>query len=95
MLYSAEWEDFFFHSVIVNYATESVPTWRTLCELLLDLGEMPLPRLIVIPIRAKRSEVFPLGGLYVSFYLIWGKCRRRETLLSIEIQNGKEGLLKN
>ena len=43
----------------------------------------------------KRSEVFPLDGLYVSFYLIWGKCRRRETLLSIEIQYGKEGILKN
>ena len=42
--------------------------------------------------RSLRREVFPLGGLYVSFYLIWGKCRRREMLLSIEIQYGKEGL---
>ena len=25
------------------YATESVPTWRTLCKFLLNLGEMPLP----------------------------------------------------
>ena len=39
-----------------------------------------------------RREVFQLGGLYVSFYLIWGKCRCREILLSIEIQYGKEGL---
>ena len=27
---------------------ESVPTRRTLCEFLLNLGEMPLPRLVVI-----------------------------------------------
>ena len=39
-----------------------------------------------------RREVFQLGGRYVSFYLIWGKCRCREILLSIEIQYGKEGL---
>ena len=42
--------------------------------------------------RSMRQKVFPLGGLYVSFYLIWGKCRCRETLLSFKIQNGKEGL---
>ena len=34
----------------------------------------------------------PLGGVYLSFELNWEECRRRETLLSIEIQNGKEGL---
>ena len=45
------------------FTTESVPTWRTLCKFLLDLGEMPQPRLIVIPIRSKRSEVSPLGGV--------------------------------
>ena len=57
---------------------------------------MPSPRLIVIPIRAKRLEsVPPLGGVYLSFKLNWEECRRRETLLSIEIQNGKEGILKN
>ena len=31
--------------------------------------------------RSLRREVFPLGGLYVSFYLIWGKCRRRDLFL--------------
>ena len=40
--------------------------------------------------RFMRQKVFPLGGLYVSFYLIWGKCRCRETLLSIEIQYDKK-----
>ena len=44
--------------------------------------------------RSLRREVFPLGGLYVSFYLIWRKCRRCETLLSTEIKNGKEGLFQ-
>ena len=74
------------------FTTESVPTWRTLCKFLLDLGEMPQPWLIVIPIRSKRSEVSPLGGVYLSFGLNWEECRCRETLLSFEIQNGKEGL---
>ena len=74
------------------FAAGLVPTWRTLCKLLLNLGEMPQSRLIVIPIRLKRSEVSPLGGVYLSFWLNWEECRRRETLLSIEIQNGKEGL---
>ena len=44
--------------------------------------------------RSLRREVFPLGGLYVSFYLIWGKCRRCETLLSTKIKKGKEGLFQ-
>ena len=74
------------------FTTESVPTWRTLCKFLLNLGEMPQPRLIVIPIRSKRSEVSPLGGVYLSFWLNWEEYRCRETLLSIEIQYGKEGL---
>ena len=39
-----------------------------------------------------RQKVSELVGVYLSFKLNWGKCRRRETLLSIEIQNGKEGL---
>lgn len=32
-------------------------------KFLLNLGEMPLPRLIVIPIRSKRWKVSPLGGV--------------------------------
>ena len=64
---------FFFHSVIVNYATESVPTWRTLCEFLLDLGEMPSPRLIVIPIRAKRLESVPTRRTLCKFLLNLGE----------------------
>ena len=51
---------------------------------------MPQPRLIVIPIRSKRSEVSPLGGIYLSFELNWEECRRRETMLSIEIQYDKK-----
>ena len=74
------------------FTTESVPPQRTSCKLLLNLGEMPQPRLIVIPIRSKRSKVPPLGGVYLSFGLNWEECRCRETLLSIEIQYGKEGL---
>ena len=45
--------------------------------------------------RQKRSvqwKVSPLGGVYLSFELNWEECRCCETLLSIEIQNGKEGL---
>ena len=34
----------------------------------------------------------PLGGVYLSFELNWEECRCRETLLSIKIQYGKEGL---
>ena len=74
------------------FTTESVPAWRTLCKFLLDLGKMPQPRLIVIPIRSNRSKVSPLGGVYLSFELNRAECRCRETLLSIEIQYGKEGL---
>ena len=42
--------------------------------------------------RTIRQKVSPLGGVYISFGLNWEECRRRETLLSIEIQYGKEGL---
>ena len=51
---------------------------------------MPQLRLIIIPIRSKRSEVSPLGGVYLSFGLNWEECRRRETLLSFEIQYSKK-----
>lgn len=35
---------------------------------------------------------FPLGGLYVSFYLIWGKCRCRNLVLSDKFKR-ERGLL--
>ena len=56
------------------------------------LWEMPSPQLIVILVHLKLRKVSPLGGVYLSFELNWEECRRRETLLSIEIQYGKEGL---
>ena len=40
----------------------------------------------------KTTKVSALDGVYLSFGLNWEECRCRETLLSIEIQNGKEGL---
>ena len=42
--------------------------------------------------RTMRQKVSPLGGVCLSFGLNWEECRRRETLLSFKIQNGKEGL---
>ena len=38
------------------------------------------------------GECSNLADFIISIRLNWGKCRRRETLLSIEIQYGKEGL---
>ena len=39
------------------------------------------------------KKVFRLGGLYVGFYLIWGKCRCRDLLLSDKFKTAKRGLL--
>lgn len=36
---------------------------------------------------------FPLGGLYVSFYLIWGKCRCRDLILSNKFKTAKRGFI--
>ena len=55
------------------FTTESVPTRRTLCKFLLNLGEMPSPRLIVIPIRAKRLESVPTRRTLCKFLLNLGE----------------------
>ena len=51
----------------------SVPTRRTLCKFLFNLGEMPQPRLIVIPIRAKRLESVPTWRTLCKFLLDLGE----------------------
>ena len=38
------------------FAAGSVPTWRTLCKFLLNLGEMPSPRDVVIVRNLKRQR---------------------------------------
>ena len=74
-----------------------------------NLAEMPSLLGNVSALPTKEVTAFPLGGVIeskniessrpmleygISKLLNWGKCRRRETLLSTEIKNGKEGLFQ-
>ena len=58
------------------------------------LWEMPSQQLIVILVHLKLRKVSPLGGVYLSFRLIWGECRRHDLLLSNKFKTAKRGLIR-
>ena len=71
---------------------ESVRPRRKLSKFRTKLGGMPQPRLIVIPIRAKRLESVPTRRTLCKFLLNLGEMPLPRLNFIGQIQNGKEGL---